>query len=77
MAEDTNPSAQKSFWMRPWALLLLAVVGALLLFVGITGMRIVRAAGEAPSKKADCRRPNDRAGALPGPIEAWRPAWAS
>jgi uncharacterized SAM-binding protein YcdF (DUF218 family) len=53
MAEDTNPSAQKSFWMRPWALLLLAVVGALLLFFGITGMRIVRAAGEAPSKKAD------------------------
>jgi uncharacterized SAM-binding protein YcdF (DUF218 family) len=54
MAEDTNPSAQqKSFWLRPWALLLLGVVGALLLFFGITGMRIVRAAGEGPAKNAD------------------------
>ena len=54
MAEETNPSAQqKSLWMRLWPLLLLAVVGALLLFFGITGTRIVRAAGEAPSKNAD------------------------
>src|ERR1035441_8906066 len=53
MAEDTNPSTQKSFWLRPWALLLLGVVGALLLFFGITGMRIVRAAGEGPAKNAD------------------------
>jgi len=54
MAEDTNPSAQeKSLWTRPWLLLLLAVAGALLLFFGITGSRIVRAAGEAPQKKAD------------------------
>src|SRR5271156_7045441 len=54
MAEDTNPSnREKSFWMRPWPLLLLAVVGALLLFLGITGSRIVRAAAEMPTKKAD------------------------
>jgi uncharacterized SAM-binding protein YcdF (DUF218 family) len=39
--------------MRPWLLLLLAAVGALLLFFGVTGSRIVRAAGEAPTKKAD------------------------
>jgi uncharacterized SAM-binding protein YcdF (DUF218 family) len=39
--------------MRPWPLLLLAVAGALLLFFGIIGTRIVRAAGETPAKKAD------------------------
>ncbi len=39
--------------MRLWRLLLLAVAGVLLLFFGLTGMRIVRAASEAPSKKAD------------------------
>ena len=39
--------------MRPWLLLLLAVVGALLLFLGITSSRIVRAAAETPTKKAD------------------------
>jgi uncharacterized SAM-binding protein YcdF (DUF218 family) len=39
--------------MRPWPLLLLAAGGALLLFFGITGSRIVRAAGETPAKKAD------------------------
>ena len=54
MSEDTNPSAQqKSLGMRLWRLLLLAVAGVLLLFFGLTGMRIVRAASEAPSKKAD------------------------
>ncbi|MFZ0798461.1 MAG: YdcF family protein [Terriglobales bacterium] len=54
MPEDTNPSNQrKSFWMRRWLLLLLAVAGALLLFFGITGTRIVRAAAEVPAKKAD------------------------
>jgi uncharacterized SAM-binding protein YcdF (DUF218 family) len=59
MAEDTNPSkrdpsnAEKSFWIRPWALLLLAMVGALLLFLGVTGSRIVRASAEIPTKKAD------------------------
>jgi uncharacterized SAM-binding protein YcdF (DUF218 family) len=39
--------------MRPWLLLLLAALGALLLFFGITGSRIVRAAAETPAKKAD------------------------
>jgi uncharacterized SAM-binding protein YcdF (DUF218 family) len=39
--------------MRWWLLLFLAVVGALLLFFGITGLRIVRTAGEAPANKAD------------------------
>lgn len=45
-----NPGSK---WRRPWLLLLLAAVGALLLFFGVTGSRIVRAAGEAPAKKAD------------------------
>jgi uncharacterized SAM-binding protein YcdF (DUF218 family) len=54
MAEDHNPSdLRKSFWMRPLPLLLLAVAGALLLFFGVTGSSIVRAAAEAPMKKAD------------------------
>jgi uncharacterized SAM-binding protein YcdF (DUF218 family) len=54
MAEDHNPShPTKPFWMRlPWLLLLL-VLGALLLFFGITGSRIVHAAAEAPARKAD------------------------
>ena len=39
--------------MHPGLLLLLAVVGALCLFFGVTGSRIVRAAAEAPAKKAD------------------------
>jgi uncharacterized SAM-binding protein YcdF (DUF218 family) len=54
MAEDTNPSnREKSFWMHPWSLLLLAAVGALLVFIGVTGSRIVRASAEMPTKKAD------------------------
>jgi uncharacterized SAM-binding protein YcdF (DUF218 family) len=39
--------------MRPWLLLSLAAVGALFLFFGITGSRIVRAAAETPAGKAD------------------------
>ncbi len=39
--------------MRSWLLLLLAAAGALLLFFGITGTRIVRAAAEVPSRGAD------------------------
>ncbi len=39
--------------MRLGPLLLLAAVGALLLFFGVTGSRIVRAASEVPAKKAD------------------------
>jgi uncharacterized SAM-binding protein YcdF (DUF218 family) len=59
MAEDTNPSnrdpsnPEKYFWLRLWLLLLLAIVGALLLFLGVTGSRIVRASAEMPTKKAD------------------------
>jgi len=39
--------------MRPWLLLLLAAAGAVVLFFGITGLRIVRAAAETPAEKAD------------------------
>jgi len=56
MAEDTNlspPQKSLSPWTRPWSLLLLALVGALCLFFGVTGSRIVRAATETPAKKAD------------------------
>jgi uncharacterized SAM-binding protein YcdF (DUF218 family) len=54
MAEDHNPSDQnKSLWKRPWLLLLAAGLGALLLFFGITGSRIVRAGAEKPTRKAD------------------------
>src|ERR1700685_682512 len=44
---------KKSGWLRPVSLFLLAVAGALILFLGITGSRIVRAAAEVPSGKAD------------------------
>ncbi len=54
MAEDTNlVHPKKSFWMHPYPLFLLVVLGALLLFFGVTGSRIVRAASETPTKKAD------------------------
>jgi len=44
---------QESALLRPVPLFLLAVAGAVILFLGITGMRIVRAAGESPAGKAD------------------------
>jgi uncharacterized SAM-binding protein YcdF (DUF218 family) len=44
---------KKSVWVRPVPLFLLAVAGALILFLGITGSRIVRASTETPSRKAD------------------------
>ena len=54
MSEDSNPSnPRKSLWMHHVPLFLLAVAGALLLFLGVTGTRIVRAAGELPAHKAD------------------------
>ncbi len=56
MADDTNPFPPRkslSPWTGPWLLLLLAVVGALFLFLSVTGSRIVRAAAESPAKKAD------------------------
>jgi uncharacterized SAM-binding protein YcdF (DUF218 family) len=39
--------------LRIWRLALLAAAGGLLLFMGVTGIRIVHAAGEAPARKAD------------------------
>lgn len=54
MSEDHSSSSEKrSFWFRPWVLLLLGAIGALLLFLGITGSDIVRASTEAPTGKAD------------------------
>lgn len=54
MADDrTPPDERKSSRGHAWLLLLLAALGAFLLFLGITGFRIVRAAGETPTHKAD------------------------
>jgi uncharacterized SAM-binding protein YcdF (DUF218 family) len=54
MAEEYSPSnPTPPPRLRLGLLLLLSVAGALLLYLGITGMRIVRAAGEVPSHKAD------------------------
>jgi uncharacterized SAM-binding protein YcdF (DUF218 family) len=55
MGEDSNQfrAPKKRFWNRPSSLLLLAVAGALILFFGITGSRIVRAAAAVPTQKAD------------------------
>ena len=54
MAEAAHHSIpKKSLWLRPIPLFFMAVAGALILFLGITGSRIVRAAGEWPTRKAD------------------------
>jgi len=54
MAEEYSPSnPNQPSRLRLRLLLLLVGVGAFLLFLGITGMRIVGAAGEVPSRKAD------------------------
>ena len=54
MSEDAIPSNPiRPFWIRPWPLLLLAVLGAVLLFFGVAGSRIARAAAETPTNKAD------------------------
>ncbi len=54
MAEDrTPPHEEKSSRGHLWLLLLLAGAGAFLLFLGVTGLRIVRAADETPAHKAD------------------------
>ncbi len=54
MAEAHSPSGKMERWpVRPALLLVLAVAGSFLLFGGITGTRIVRAAAEAPAQKAD------------------------
>jgi uncharacterized SAM-binding protein YcdF (DUF218 family) len=54
MAEDRNSSGDnKLSLLRSWWLLLLAVAGALVLYLGVTGLRIARAASEAPTHNAD------------------------
>jgi uncharacterized SAM-binding protein YcdF (DUF218 family) len=54
MVEEHSPSGTTKSWrVRPWLLCVLAVAGGIVLFFGITGMRIVRAAGEAPTRRAD------------------------
>ncbi len=54
MTENSNPShPKKSLWMHPVFLLLLMAAGALALFLGVTGLRIVEAAGESAGRPAD------------------------
>ena len=54
MAEEHSPSDKiQRRPVRPWLLGLAAVVGGFVLFLGITGTRIVSAAAEAPTRKAD------------------------
>jgi uncharacterized SAM-binding protein YcdF (DUF218 family) len=54
MAEDrTSPHEGKSSRGHFWLLLLFAAAGAFLLFIGITGLRILHAAGETPAHQAD------------------------
>ena len=51
---DPNPSnPKKSPWKRTVSLLLLTAAGALALFLGVTGSRIVGAAGESAARPAD------------------------
>jgi uncharacterized SAM-binding protein YcdF (DUF218 family) len=54
MADEPTPSDKTKRWpIRPWLLAVLAVAGAFVLFLAVTGTRIVRAASEVPAKKAD------------------------
>lgn len=54
MAEDSHPSDRNnSSWVRPGSLILLALAAAVLLFLGVTGASIIRAAREFPTKNAD------------------------
>jgi uncharacterized SAM-binding protein YcdF (DUF218 family) len=53
MAEDPGPSNQKHPWQRLVLLFALVLAGAFLLFLGVTGTRIVGAAGESPARPAD------------------------
>jgi len=51
---DPDPiKSKKTWWRHPVLLVLLAATGALVLFLGATGSRIVAAAGESPTSKAD------------------------
>ncbi len=54
MSQNSHPSnPEKSLWRRIVLLVLLTGLGALALFLGITGSRIVQAAGESAASKAD------------------------
>jgi uncharacterized SAM-binding protein YcdF (DUF218 family) len=53
MTEDPVQSPDKKSRLRPWLLFLLVAAGAMLLFLGITGLRIVRASVEMPAQPAD------------------------
>ena len=54
MPDDRNSlSEPKPLLKRRWVLVLLAVFGAFILFLGITGFRIAAAAGESPTRNAD------------------------
>jgi uncharacterized SAM-binding protein YcdF (DUF218 family) len=53
MAEPSLSDTTKRSLIRPLLLVVLAAVGAFALFLGITGTRIVRAASESPTRKAD------------------------
>jgi uncharacterized SAM-binding protein YcdF (DUF218 family) len=53
MAESHPSNQEKSNRLRPVLLVLLALAGALVLFLGVTGTRVVGAAGESPTAKAD------------------------
>ena len=53
MSEDPNPSKPQKYFWRTVLLLLVAVGGAFLLFLGVTGSRIVQAGRESPAHQAD------------------------
>jgi len=54
VSEDSNPSdREESDWSRSGLLLLATGIGTIVLFLGVTGSRIVRASSETPSQRAD------------------------
>jgi uncharacterized SAM-binding protein YcdF (DUF218 family) len=54
MSEELHPNfSKKPWWLHPVPLVLLAVTGAVVLFLGATGSRIVAAATGAPTRRAD------------------------
>lgn len=54
MAADRNSlSKPNAIPKRRWLLILFAALGGFTLFLAITGLRVVRAAGESPARSAD------------------------
>lgn len=53
MAEPSPSDTIQRLPLRPWLLPIVAAVGGFVLFLGITGTRIVRASSESPTRKAD------------------------